>query len=166
MFSTVKNNTFADNVTTSSVDGSLRTNVDADIVNNVFEGDIRGISAKLSPSVTVNNNSFNGYSLGVFRTETVLHASAASLNGESFASANLDVPPGFIDPNDVHLDSSSLLLSAAPCGQAPAADIDGDLRPIGAGCEIGADEYNPDWLEIFADGFESGNTNSWSLTDF
>ena len=164
MFATVRNNTFVDIITTSTVDGSVRTNLDADIVNNVFHGDIRAISAKLSPAVTVHSNDFYGYSMGVYRTETVLHATANSLNSETFASGNIEALPGFIDPNDVHLLASSQLLSTGSCSQAPASDIDGDLRPIGGGCEIGADEYNPDWLLIFEDDFESGNMSSWSHT--
>ena len=39
--------------------------------------------------------------------------------------------------------SGSPLIDAGSCTGAPALDIDGDPRPTGASCDIGADEFVP-----------------------
>lgn len=53
---------------------------------------------------------------------------------------NLDVDPGLVG---VTLAPGSPLIDAGTCTGAPAADIEGDTRPSGAGCDIGADEHVP-----------------------
>ena len=57
---------------------------------------------------------------------------------------NLAVDPLFVKPGkDVHLTAGSPLIDAGTCTGAPTTDIDGDPRPTGAGCDIGADEFVP-----------------------
>jgi hypothetical protein len=39
--------------------------------------------------------------------------------------------------------AGSPVIDAGTCAGAPATDIDGDPRPSGAGCDMGADEVVP-----------------------
>ncbi|MCF6281686.1 MAG: right-handed parallel beta-helix repeat-containing protein [Candidatus Polarisedimenticolaceae bacterium] len=67
-------------------------------------------------------------------------------NGTAITSSNLDpaVDPSFIDAagGDYHIQSSSLMVDQANASYAPADDIDGETRPMGAADDIGADEAN------------------------
>jgi len=44
---------------------------------------------------------------------------------------------------DIHLSARSPCIDAGTCTGAPTTDFEGDPRPIGAGCDIGADELVP-----------------------
>ena len=58
--------------------------------------------------------------------------------------------------SDGHLDAASPAIDAGGCTGAPVVDIDGEARPSGASCDIGADEYrsgltvSPDSLSFTA----------------
>ena len=56
---------------------------------------------------------------------------------------NVSVDPEFLNRRNEHLTAASPLIDAGTCTGAPATDIDGDVRPTGAGCDIGADEFVP-----------------------
>jgi hypothetical protein len=43
----------------------------------------------------------------------------------------------------IHLSPGSPMIDAGSCASSPPIDIDGDPRPTGAGCDIGADEQLP-----------------------
>ena len=44
---------------------------------------------------------------------------------------------------DIHLSAGSSCIDAGTCTGAPPTDFEGDPRPSGAGCDIGADEFVP-----------------------
>lgn len=158
----VRNNTFTNNSTLNAPDGTLRISVDGVVTNNLFLGDSRALSVRNSPALSVLNNDFFAYSVGVYKDEATTHATAAALNGEGFASANVELEPGFVNPSYVYLSPESSLIGAGSCGDGPSDDIDGESRPSGPGCEIGADEHDPATLDVFSDGFETGDTSRWS----
>lgn len=58
---------------------------------------------------------------------------------------NLNTDPLFFDSarGDYHLLSNSPLIDKGTSSGAPSTDFEGDARPMGAGIDIGADEYNP-----------------------
>jgi predicted outer membrane repeat protein len=57
---------------------------------------------------------------------------------------NINTDPLLVaPPNDLHLAAGSPCIDAGTCTGAPTTDIDGDPRPSGAGCDIGADEFVP-----------------------
>lgn len=172
--SRIVNNTFAANLAGSTSGATIRVESSATIVNNIFDGDRYGIRVNGAPTVDVRNNNFQSQSSGVF-TGGPTHTTVAGLNGESFASGNLALSPGFVNPvADLYrLDAGSAIQNEAICAVAPIDDFDGEARPHLGGCDIGADEFHsgtalPNWPAecggIFMDGFESGNTSRWSTT--
>lgn len=165
----IRSNTFSDNSTATAARGTLYLRTEqtggqtATVVNNVFRGDVRGIYVRESPALDVRFNDFFGFSNGVYRDDSLDLTTVAMLNAQPFAASNVNVPPGLVAPGDVHLAAGSDLVDAGSCPDAPAVDVDGEPRPLGAGCEIGADEVDGESL-IFRDGFESGDTGAWSVT--
>lgn len=167
----IRNNTFSQNTTLESAratvylrgaDGS--SNHTASVVGNIFEGDVRGIYVRETPILDIRFNDFHGFSVGVYRDDTLILTDVAMLNSQSFASANVDIAPGLAAAGDVHLAATSALLGAGSCAIAAAVDFDDQPRPLGGGCEMGADEFS-DQVLIFKDGFESGGTGAWSSTE-
>ena len=70
--------------------------------------------------------------------------------GNSFVNtgtSSVDNSPAFARPNtqpfDYHLTSTSPVTIIDAAGTCTGPDFDGDARPIGAGCDLGADEYKP-----------------------
>ena len=55
---------------------------------------------------------------------------------------NLAVDPK-LHGGTVDLTAASPLIDAGTCTGVPATDIEGDPRPSGGGCDIGADEFVP-----------------------
>lgn len=57
---------------------------------------------------------------------------------------NIDVDPLLADPpKDLHLTAGSPCIDTGTCAGAPTTDFEGDPRPTGASCDIGADEFAP-----------------------
>jgi hypothetical protein len=54
---------------------------------------------------------------------------------------NLTTDPLLVSATDVHLTAGSPAIDAGTCTGAPAIDFEGDPRPSGGGCDIGADEF-------------------------
>lgn len=166
----IRSNTFSQNTTLESARATLYlraaagSNHTATVVGNIFEGDVRGIYVRATPVLDIRFNDFHDFSVGVYRDDSLILSNVAQLNSQSFASDNVDVAPGLAAAGDVHLAAASALLGAGSCAIAPAVDFDDQPRPLGGGCEIGADEFS-DQVLIFKDGFESGGTGAWSSTE-
>ena len=56
---------------------------------------------------------------------------------------NISSDPLFASATDAHLSAGSPAIDAGTCSGAPATDFEGDARPTGSGCDIGADEFVP-----------------------
>jgi hypothetical protein len=54
---------------------------------------------------------------------------------------NIDADPRL--SGDLHLRAGSPAIDAGTCTGAPALDFEGDTRPAGIGCDMGADEFVP-----------------------
>ena len=60
--------------------------------------------------------------------------------GDYEGEGNIDKLPSFIGGGDYHLEGDSPCIDAGTSEGAPDTDIDGELRPQGAGYDMGADE--------------------------
>ena len=56
---------------------------------------------------------------------------------------NISADPLFVSRRDEHLTAGSPAVDAGTCTGAPATDFEGDPRPSGGACDIGADELAP-----------------------
>jgi hypothetical protein len=57
---------------------------------------------------------------------------------------NINADPLLVRPPlDLHLSAGSPCIDTGTCTGAPSTDFEGDPRPSGAGCDIGADEFVP-----------------------
>jgi hypothetical protein len=77
-------------------------------------------------------------------TVDVDHSDIGELTGAyNDLGGNIDADPLLVSRRDAHLTASSPAIDAGTCTGAPATDVDGDARPTGGGCDMGADEYVP-----------------------
>lgn len=69
----------------------------------------------------------------------------STLNGSiTDLGGNIAADPALVrPPNDLHLTAGSPAVDTGTCTGAPSSDFEGDPRPSGAGCDIGADEFVP-----------------------
>jgi len=56
---------------------------------------------------------------------------------------NINANPLFVSRSDIHLSPASPAIDTGTCMGAPTTDFEGDPRPTGAGCDMGADEFVP-----------------------
>ncbi len=129
---TLLHNTIADNVGGSGEGLYVRNYVSLDLINNIITGHTIGITntTPASSTVTADHTLFNGndtdYGSGVTNTNDV--------HGD----------PAFVNPaaGDYHLLARSAAIDRG-VDAGVTDDIDGDLRPLVAGYDIGADEWDP-----------------------
>lgn len=149
-------NSFSDNSAANAGGGSVWIDGDADVAANVFSGDIRGIRVEnTSRQLSIEENNFHLNSSAAVRFGAT-DFDVSSLNDESFAKGNLMVASDFVDAagGDLHLAEGSALIDSTPCISGISVDFDGDQRPYGSSCEVGADEFVLDQA-IFGDRFEA-----------
>ncbi|PWH19327.1 MAG: hypothetical protein DDG59_03230 [Anaerolineae bacterium] len=79
-------------------------------------------------SATIDHNLIDGY---------------RGYEDEVYGEDYLEGDAGFVDPAmlDLHLTSTSIAIDQGSQLAAPSVDFDGDLRPVGNGYDIGADEW-------------------------
>jgi hypothetical protein len=111
------------------------TTVTAALTNTILRGNAAG------PDVDLQLNNIGG-TLVVDADHDIL-GERAGVGTFNDLGGNLDVDPLLASPVDVHLTPASPAVDAGTCTGAPATDFEGDPRPTGAGCDIGADELAP-----------------------
>ena len=132
----------ADNATA----GVLRNNIlSAGVCNRRF-----AISEAAGATLeSLQNNDLYAPAGGPSATSLVLYhhgntdaTTAAQVNAVALASGNISADPEFASyPNDLHLTEQSPCIDQGTSAGAPASDVDGNTRPVGAGYDIGAYEF-------------------------
>jgi hypothetical protein len=134
------NSTLTDNK--ADVVGGI--NIDAD------GGPADATMVDLQNTILTGNRDSGGFGDLLMQAETLLTVSAdhaaigtRSATGGTFndLGGNVSVEPRL--DRTYHLTAASPLIDAGSCTFAPATDLDGDPRPSGASCDIGADEFVP-----------------------
>jgi len=158
-FLSVVNCTISRNYSESSIGGAGITVAYADVRNSILWGNDGPGGTGASDQIAV----YAGGSIAVTYSD---------VQGGWPGEGNIEAGPTFVEPIPVdqaptvagnyHLRPGSPCVDAGTADGAPPDDIDGDLRPIGLGFDMGSDECDP--THIFIDGFESGSTSAWSAT--
>jgi hypothetical protein len=107
--------------------------------------------ATLKNSILWNNRAEVGGDLAMFGDAVTVHATHNDIGDRITLSGhfvddggNIDTDPRLVRPRrDVHLVADSPCIDAGTCTDPPLPDIDGDPRPVGTDCDIGADEFVP-----------------------
>ena len=79
-------------------------------------------------------------------TTTAVQLGGACLFGNSLALGSVSGDLGFKSPTpplDLHLTAMSPATIVNAGGACTGVDFDGDSRPVGSACDLGADEYRP-----------------------
>jgi hypothetical protein len=97
------------------------------------------------PAATVLNSILWGNTTGdQIDADLAATVTYSDVQGGHPGEGNINADPAFVGGGDYHILLSSPCIDVASAAGAPADDIDGDLRPQGAGYDMGADENMPD----------------------
>ncbi len=180
---TLRGCTFVDNYTMYSNGGAIQVLGGGDVLyfvnstltgNTAVTGEGGAVSLSYATAYFVNTIVYDNpgvYGDDVWETalSTIeVYYSNMPMPGGATGHDNIDEDPKFVDADNYDFN----LLETSPCidtGVAYQESADGlevlvDLDPSeyeGAAPDIGAFEYS---YEIFADGFETGNTSNWGMT--
>ncbi|MEW6608338.1 MAG: right-handed parallel beta-helix repeat-containing protein [bacterium] len=92
----------------------------------------------------------------------------SDIQGGYAGEGNIDADPLFVGGGDYHLTADSPCIDTGTSANAPADDIDGDIRPQGAGYDMGSDEYveeiQPPVPDIKANGSDGTITTSGTVS--
>jgi len=80
-------------------------------------------------------------------------------------TGNINADPLFVDPvnGDLHIQPGSPCIDKGSSEGAPNVDFEGDIRPWGAGFDMGADEFVPGYIEVTLDIKPGSYPNSINL---
>ncbi|MCW8925542.1 MAG: hypothetical protein OQJ84_04735, partial [Xanthomonadales bacterium] len=150
----IASNTFADNVSTYEAGGSIWAISDVSILNNIFFGDVYGIRIADTINKQVDHNHFHSNASGLVNDPPNTYLFVSDLNSEPFANSNTKGDPSFLDPAgfNFHLSSLSIVIDQGLCDGFSTVDYDGDPRPTGVECDIGADEFSEDLIGLSKSG--------------
>jgi hypothetical protein len=98
--------------------------------------DLRAYPTSSGAALTVD---FDHCDLGELDNTFELQSDAATFND---LGGNISTDP-LLTGGDLHLRPGSPAIDTGTCTGAPGVDIDGDARPTGGGCDMGADEFVP-----------------------
>jgi len=108
----------------------------------------------------------------IYKTGGTITITYSNIMGGYTGEGNITVNPEFVTGGDFHLSASSPCIDTASPANAPATDIDNELRPHGAGYDMGADEFDgipappPSKADLNEDGVVDGLDVSLFATEF
>lgn len=116
--------------------------------HNTLVDNGEGIAVGENMTVTLTNNIVVSHTVGITTTDSSANVLADhnlfwSNSDDGIRGTNpVDGDPAFVDPDggDYHLGPASAAIDAG-VDAGVTTDIDGDARPQGSGCDIGADEF-------------------------
>jgi len=114
------NNTIADNESADQGGGTYFWYASPKIVNSILWGNNGGEISHEGSSIAVTYSDIQGGYSG---------------------TGNIDQAPLFVGSGDYHLTAFSPCIDTGTSDGAPDRDIDGNSRPLGAGYDMGVDEY-------------------------
>lgn len=71
------------------------------------------------------------------------HNDIGVTTGLNDLGGNISIDPLHVSSTEVHLTPGSPCVDSGTCTDAPPTDFEGDPRPPGTGCDMGADERVP-----------------------
>ena len=106
------------------------------VANNIITGNSHGIEC---------DGCTGSWSSNLVWGNTVQYAGEASAG-----PGDLSVQPGFVDASegDYHLAAGSEAIDVGDPASSVATDADGETRPVGAGPDLGLDEFAPSGLSL------------------
>ncbi len=125
----------------------INDQINLDARNNIFigVGDFAFESDDiLTTNDTVDYNIYDSDNTNMFdiSVTTYVDLAAWQAGATGYNANSLEGTPLFVAPNDLHV-LDPLALNVGDNSVGVGFDIDGEARPIGAGVDIGADEYIP-----------------------
>jgi predicted outer membrane repeat protein len=140
-FPSITNCTISGNSATGIGGGIYCYSYSAPLVKNSI---LWGDSAPYGPEIAL-QSADDSSSLAVQYSDVQGGQAAAYVDTNctlNWGSGNMDANPFFVGLGDYHLTSGSPCIDTGEITGAPDIDIDGDIRPINAGYDMGFDEYN------------------------
>jgi hypothetical protein len=172
----ILNNWIMNNTTKKFGGGIYILNSSAVVMNNTIHGNVSNTGGGLMvnsindpPAITNtilwNNSATTDPEISVQIGNPVF--TYCDVKGGWTGEGNIDADPQFVDPGsgDLHLTWTSPCVNRGTAEEAPADDLDGDLRPCMGSVDMGADEFTGDH-PLEADVFtvpEAGGTVNLSL---
>ena len=145
VYPTLKHCTFTGNGAHSGGGVALYGAAAMEMTNSIFWGDV----ATHGPEIWMRAHEVLVSHCDVQGGESSVYVYGGSVE---WLSGNINSDPLFIGGGDYHLSSDSPCIDAGT-DAGFRTDIDGEIRPMGAGFDMGADEYT-DILDFDGDGYE------------
>ncbi len=124
-------------------DASSTTLINCSIADNPASDQGGGIDCRDSAIAVTNTILWNNTPSQIEVSQSTFDVLYCDVEGGWVGATNIDEDPLFVDAvgGDYHLGDGSPCIDAGTSAGAPGVDFEGDSRPMGAGHDIGADEY-------------------------
>jgi parallel beta-helix repeat protein len=179
---TLTNNSLSGNTARSGAGGGIFiSDGPHTLTNNSLSGNTAGFGGGIyteGGTNTLTNNIIWGNSSGIESNGgdlTVTHSIVQQASGVYSGTGNLNEDPLFVDQpaeglgtsGDLRLMDTSPAIDAGTNSGAPATDLDGQPRPLGAGYDMGAFEFDacPSGNILYVNYDASGNNDGTSWAD-
>ena len=136
------------------------------ITNCTISGNYAGYGGALycclaSPTITncILWGDSSPYGPEIYESISYPEVTYSDVQGGWPGEGNIDADPLFVMEEDFHLNPGSPCIDAGIAADIPV-DIDGDVRPYGAGFDMGADEYTGEyWALVMETSYVEGSLN-------